>query len=344
MAAFASRLGFWALALAVALGVGCGRNERAQLERALLGRGKVAVLGDAGLLALKLSGTQLLAAESLPPLAAALAGPDPAAVPAALAQLGVSGVLVGLHAEADAKGVAGDLARLERVEGLQGVYFDRDAALYALDPLRVWSAGLRAGLAHVARRLIGGAPPPQLRSFPEQARKLDPVEVMVLLRSGDTPRLWRSARGSSFARALLTASAVARQRWIERTAALGGKLEDELPHMVVELSLLQDDGEIGVRSDAFIDRVVTAAHGVGFERKGGWHYLLPEATHHDGRRPSVAYRQLFRDDGLPPESLDDSDVRLYRVAVQPIGVSEPPPPPPNDGLSDVTDPKQVLDH
>jgi hypothetical protein len=336
----ASRSAVLAIALGALLGAGCGANERAHLQRALVGRGQVAVLGEAGLRQLKVAGTQLTAAESLPPIAAALTGSDPAALVTALAQSGVSGVLVGQRAEADAQGVAGQLAHFARIDGLQGVYFDRDAALYALDPLRVWSPSLRAGLAQVARRLIGGAPPPQLRSFPEQARKLDPVEVMVLLRSGDTPRLWRSARGSSFARALLTASAVARQRWIERAAALGGRLEDELPHMVVELSLLQDDGEIGVRTDAFIDRVVTAAHGVGFERKGGWHYLLPDATHRDGRPPSRAYRQLFRDDGLPPESLDDSDIRLYRVAVQPIGVSEPPP---DDGLSGVTDPKQVLD-
>src|SRR4029077_17734411 len=115
-----------------------------------------------------------------------------------------------------------------------------------------------------------------------------------------------------------------------------------LPHLVGELSLLQDDGEIGVRSDAFVDRVVTAEHGVGYERKGGWHYLLPDATHHAGRSPSQAYQQLFNDDGLESDSLDSRELRLYRLAVQRIGVSEPQPVP-DDGLSDVDEPSEVLE-
>jgi hypothetical protein len=154
-------------------------------------------------------------------------------------------------------------------------------------------------------------------------RRLDPVEVMVLLRAGDEPKLWRSARGSSFARALLTATAIARQRWIERSAALGGKLPVMLPTLTVELDLLQDDGEIGTRTDSFIDLVTSLEHGVGYERKGGWQYLLPEATHKHGQKPSRAYRQLFKDNGLPGDSVDQPDLRLYRLAVQRIGVSEP---------------------
>ena len=226
--------------------------------------------------------------------------------------------------------------------GLQGAFLNRSAALYVLDPVRNWSPELRAGLAIVARRLVGGSTPPRIASFPDAVRKLEPVEVMVLLRSGDQPRLWRSARGSSFARALLTAAAVARQRWVERSAALGGKLDALLPSMSVELSLLQDDGEIGTRSESFVDTVTSLEHGVGYERKGGWHYLLPEATHKGGRKPNRAYRQLFRDDGLPADSLGDADLRLYRLAVLPIGTSEPEPKP-DDGLSDVKAPREVLE-
>jgi AMMECR1 domain-containing protein len=114
-----------------------------------------------------------------------------------------------------------------------------------------------------------------------------------------------------------------------------------LPKLTVEVSLLSDDGELGARSQSFVDRVITLEHGVGFERKGGWHYLLPDATHRAGRTPSTAYRQLFSDNGVPADSLADGDLRLYRVAVQQIGSSEPPPIK-DDGLSDVQAPSEVL--
>lgn len=334
------------LLAAASLVFGCGQSDRKQVERALVGRGRVMVVGEGSWLELQPSGSELRALTSLPPLAAALDGSEPGPVLAAMQQAGVQALLLDVGSADHLRGVAQRLARFARVPGFQGAFLNRSAALYVLDPVRSWSPELRAGLAVVARRLVGGAPPPRLTSFPEIARKLEPVEVMVLLRSGDQPRLWRSARGSSFARALLTATAVARQRWIERSAALGGRLDTLLPGMTVELSLLQDDGEIGTRSDSFVDAVCSPEHGVGYERKGGWHYLLPDATHKGGRKPSRAYRQLFRDDGLPAESLGDADLRLYRLAVLPIGVSEAAPKPaePDDGLSDVKAPAEVLEH
>ena len=307
-----------------------------------MGRGRVVVIGDAAWTELKPSGAELRELRSLPPLAAALDGTDASRVTAAMVEGGIQALLVDVASAEQLRGLAQRLARFGRVPGLQGAYLNRSSALYVLDPVRTWSPQLRAGLARVARRLVGGSMPPRLTSFPEVVRKLEPVEVMVLLRSGDQPRLWRSARGSSFARALLTAAAVARQRWIERSTALGGKLDALLPGLTVELSLLQDDGEIGTRSDNFVDAVTSLEHGVGYERKGGWHYLLPEPTHKSGRKPSRAYRQLFRDDGLPADSLADSDLRLYRLAVLPIGTSDPEPQP-DDGLSDVKAPSDVLE-
>jgi hypothetical protein len=260
-----------------------------------------------------------------------------------MADSGVQGLFVDLK-QPSGQGLGRDLAHFAHVDGLQGVYLSRDIAFYVLDPLRTWSPALREGLAVVARRLVGGATPPRISSFPPEARRLDPVEVMVLLRSGDRPRLWRSARGSSFARALLTAAAVARQRWIERAAALGGRLDVMLPQLSVEVSLLQDDGELGTRNESFVNQAVTPGHGVGFERKGGWHYLLPDSTHKAGRAPSAAYRQLFSDNGVSADALGDTDLRLYRVAVQQLGTSAPAPTPPvpDDGLSDVKTPSEVL--
>ena len=337
------------LSSALLFTLSCGPTERTQVERALVGRGRVIVVGDAEWTQLRPSGTELRALATQPPLAAALADANeregPERLIAAMQAGGVQGLLVDVASAEQLRGLAQRLARFGRVPGLQGAFLNRGAALYVLDPVRSWSPELRTGLAQVARRLIGGTPPPRIASFPPAVRKLEPVEVMVLLRSGDQPRLWRSARGSSFARALLTATAVARQRWIERSAALGGRLDVLLPTLTVELSLLQDDGEIGTRAESFVDTVTSKEHGVGYERKGGWHYLLPDATHKGGRKPSQAYRQLFRDDGLPAESLGDADLRLYRVAVQHIGESEAAPEPklPDDGLSDVKAPGEVLE-
>jgi hypothetical protein len=322
----------------------CGAGEGTRLERALVGRGRVALVGeDADSSRMRPAGTTLLALSSVPKVAAALAGKDPAALVAAMTQADLHGLLVDTQL-ASGSALTSRLARFARLPGLQGAYFARGAALYGLDPVRDWSPELRAGLAEVARRLMAGTAPPRLSSFPEPVRRLEPVEVMVLLRNGTQPRLWRSARGSSFARALLTATAVARQRWVERSQALGGSIDKMLPRLSIEVSLLQDDGEIGVRDAAFIDRVVLPVHGVGYERKGGWHYLLPEATRSGRRRPSQAYAQLFSDDGLPEDSLDNLELRPYRLAVQLIGTSAATAdhPEPDDGLSEVTAPAQVL--
>jgi hypothetical protein len=198
-------------------------------------------------------------------------------------------------------------------------------------------------MAVVARALIGGARPPRVSSFPEPLRRLRPVEVMVLLRDGDRPRLWRSARGNSIASALITAATVARQRWQEREQAMGTPLEQALERLELDVDLLEDDGTIGERSPAFIDRVFfIGVHGVGYERKGAWRYLLPDATREDGKgRPSQAYRKLFSDDGLPPDSFDRHDLRLYRMVVQTIATSSPPQHA-DDGLDAVKSPDDVL--
>jgi hypothetical protein len=331
----------WALVLGLCtLLAGCSDADRVQIERAVIGRGRVVLVGEGSGWELHPSGTTLLRLSGIPALADALRGTDSAAVVQAMTGANVQGLLVDVRQPAE--GVAKQLTQMARVNGLHGVFFNRSAAFYVLDPLRSLSPELRQGLAVVARKLVGGAMPPRISSFPEPVRRLDPVEVMVLLRSGDRPRLWRSARGSSFARALLTAAAVARQRWIERAASLGGRLDVMLPTLRVEVSLLSDDGELGTRSESFVDRAITLEHGVGFERKGSWHYLLPDATHRGERPPSVAYRQLFTDNGVPADSLGDGDLRLYRVAVQPIGASDPAPVK-DDGLSEVKAPSEVLD-
>jgi hypothetical protein len=327
-----------AVGLAIA-SVGCDSHGAADLEHALVGRGRIAVLGGEDLVRSRAHGSELAPVTRWPELDRALARGDQQLLAQAMQAAGVQGILVDARPDAFAARykLGAQLARYASSDVLQGAYLSPRAAFYVLDPVRDWSPRLRAGMAEVARRLVGGAPSPRLRSFPEATRRMEPAEVMVLLRSGGKPRLWRSARGSSFARALLTAAEVARQRWMEREQAMGGQLDKLLPRLQVEVSLLQDDGELGARDATFVNRVVFPQHGVAYERKGTWRYLLPEATHTSS--PSQAYARLFAEDGLPEDSLSSRELRAYRMAVKLIGISAAQA---EDGLSEVHSPEDVL--
>jgi hypothetical protein len=301
-----------------------GLRGSAELARALTERGRVAVLGPSAWLSIRARGAQLIDVERLPELARALGGADPAALRTALERARIDVLLLQASAaRASARAsLAARLGRYQRVHGLRGLYLARAATLYALDPVEQLPEAHRQATAVVARALIDGARPPRASSFPESLRRLRPVEVMVLLRRGASARLWRSARGSSIASALITAAVVARQRWEEREHAMGGPLSELLPKLDVEVALLEDDGTVAERDPGFIDRVFTPEHGVGYERKGAWRYLLPEATASEGKgRASRAYRKLFVDDGLPADSFDRSELRLYRLLVQTLAVS-----------------------
>lgn len=337
-------------ALVCALFAACEDRDEAGLTRALTGRGKVAVLGAADLRALPADASTLLDAAQLGEVNARLSARDGYALSRALAAAGCRGIVVDARPSSvslASGSVAERMARYARVEGFSGAYLSPRAAFYTLDPLREWSPALRSGVAEVARRLLAGAASPRLTSFPEALRRVEPVEVMVLLRSGKTPRLWRSARGSSFARALVTAASVARKRWLEREQAMGGPIDQALPRLTVEVAMLEDDGELGSRDRGFVDRVIGPEHGIAYEHKGAWRYLLPEATHTPkSARPSEAYARLLSEDGLPEELFESTELRPYRIAVRVLGASEgapvPEPVKPRDALSDVGSPAEVL--
>ena len=319
-----------------------GLSADQSLRDALVRRGRIAVHGDGGLLGLAAEGGRLLSPSQVPQVAAALAAERPADLLAAMRAVDVDAVLVEAQAGAAEGTLAGRFASYGAVDGFRGLHLSPRAALYAPDPAAELSETHRAALARVARGLLRGARPPRITSFPEPLRRLRPVEVMVLIRQGPRPRLWRSARGNSIARALNTAAVVARKRWFERQQAMGGPIDELLPRMKIEVALLADDGTIGSVEPAFVDRVFGETHGVAYERKGAWRYLLPDATRAEGKgRASVAYRKLLSDDGLPPDRLGSRELRLYRRLVDTIAVSEPEPPP-RDGLSPVGSPDEVL--
>ncbi len=326
-----------------------GLGARAAMRTALSQRGRVAFartseLDDA--VAAALPGTQLIDLSTIDGLASALQGRDGRAVARVLAANKIDALwLTPRELEAKKKDVRSSSVRdqieaLAHVDGLRGVYVSRRAVLYARDVIGELSDIDRTALAGVARGMIGGARTPRLSSFPEALRNVQSVEVMVLLIEGEKPRLWRSARGSSLARALVTAAGVARQRWIEREQAMGGPLDVMLPNMRVEVLSLGDDGTLGDRDDAFLDRAFFPEHGVGYENKGAWRYFLPDATRQKGGgKASAAYRALLTEDGLSLETLERKELRLYRLFTSTLAVSEPEK---VDDVSAVKTPDDVL--
>jgi hypothetical protein len=312
------------------------------LSQALTQRGRVAVYGAAELAALDVPGTQLFPVQSGTALERALAGTASDAVVGALARERMGTLLVEATPLATGNAVRDRLARYERAPGLRALFLTSGAVLYEPDPVQSLPAAQREATAVIARALVGGARPPKLASFPEALRSVRPCEVMVLLRRQGRARLWRSARGSSIATALLTAAVVARQRWQERERAMGGPIDELLPSLEVEVGLLVEDGTLGERSPAFIDRVFQPGHGVAYERKGAWRYLLPDATDLAAKgKPSRAYRKLFVDDGLPEDSFARRELRLYRLVFETLATSLPEPRK-DDGLAPVRAPGEVL--
>lgn len=325
----------------------------AMIERELRDRGRVAVIGQEDLLALEAEGAQLLPAAEVPGLGAALAETDETALNEVLQREAIAAVLVdgrpGGSTEEGAT-VAERLRAYARMDSLRGIYLTPTAALYERRRGLQLEPPLGEVLARAGRQIVGGARTPRLRAFPEPLRRSRNVEVMVMLERNGRPRLWRSARGSSIARALITAGSVARQRWTEREQAMGGPIDDPvrgLPRLTVRVFLLEEDGTLADRSSPFVERVFGAEHGVAFEDRGSWHYLLPRATRERGEGSAMlAYAELFDDAGvgratdagpeapaededrsrrvrLAAEVLQRDDLRFYRLVAREVGVSEP---------------------
>ncbi len=222
------------------------------------------------------------------------------------------------------QGVAGRLAKLEHVFGLRGALLSPQLALYVPAHEIQLSDRERQALAYVTRALFRGAREPNLASFPASLRRVERVEVMVLLSQHGEARLWRSARGTSIARALLTATRVARDRWREREQAMGGPLAQKLNELDVEVSLLSEDGVLLDAQRAFVDRAITTVHGVGFDHRTSWHYVLPRDVAKNKKGAFAALAQQVEDQGLPLASLQASDTRVYRFLNLPLGDSKAP--------------------
>lgn len=301
------------------------------LAHRMANEGRILVVGDADLLRLRAEGSTLVPERELAQLSPLLDGTDERALTSALADAGIAALLVDgrLHAEAvgSPPTLRERLVRYGAFEALACEYLSPTAALYEPRTDLVVDPPLDAALAHVARALLQGARSPRVSSFPEPLRRIRNVEVMVMLEDRGHPRLWRSARGSSIGRALLTASVVARQRWSERQSAMGGPIDRVLPTLDVSVYLLDEDGTLGAHTAPFIEQVFTdlpdtPQHGVAFDHRGTWRYLLPEATREQGEGSAVrAYRSLFADSDMDEDSFERDDVRLYRMLARRLAFS-----------------------
>lgn len=320
-----------------------GRPTDFPLRELLKERGKIAVLGENEMLEMHAEGTELVPIAELPRIERLINRNDAPALARAMTEAGIDGLLVLGGEAAGSKGETTLFRRLERYESidrLKAEFLATDASLFLLDAAFHLPESSRQALAVVARALLGGARPPRIDSFPEPLRRSREVELMVLVSKRGSPRLWRSARGSSVAQALLTAARAARRRWMKREHALGGRLEEVLASLDVEVSLLRDDGTIASPDRGFIERVVEPEHGIAFELGGKWRYLLPEARRLAAGNSAVdAYRQLLAREGLSESALDRDDIRLYRLLVVPLASSPATshPPAPAPGPAPVTD-------
>jgi hypothetical protein len=262
--------------------------------------------------------------EMHPRVSEAILGTDPDRLRETMRDAGLEGIWVAVEPESPSGPELPLAARFAAggvVRGFRGKRFTSQGLLYVLDETS-WPVVLSdRALARVARGVLEGSKPPPLDAFPEALTRPQAVEVLVLLTGGRGPRLWRSARAQSIAEALTTASLAARERWEERTETMGGPLGERLDQLDVEVALLIDDGTFDPTALSLIDTLVKPQHGVAYEQPARWRYLLPRATK-DAGTPTEAFRRLFRDNGLPDESFERADLRLYRFRMQTISIDQ----------------------
>lgn len=262
--------------------------------------------------------------DAYPEVNKAVEGSDPVRLREALDGAGLRGLWVGVSVQPK---TGADLPLAERfaagavVRGFRGAVLTTQGLLYVVDETR-WPVVISDRvLARVARGILEGSDPPPMDAFPEQLTEEQAVEVLIVLSGGSGPRLWRSARAHSIAEGLITASLAARERWEERAETMGGPLGERLDQLDVEVAFLFDDGTIDPGATSLIDTLVKPQHGVAYEQPSRWRYLLPRATQ-SAESPTDAYKQLFRDNGLPEDSFGRRDLRLYRVRMQTVSIDQ----------------------
>ncbi len=287
----------------------------AELEAQLRDRGGVAVVGGVPWGMRGGADARWVRAETLPPLRAALAGTDPAALTAALHATRFDALLVRGDGALSSVGpsLSATLARYEALPGVSATYLDPIAAVYEPAERPEVSAEDARRLVSVARLILSGAAAPPERLFPESLRRARPVELALIVRDDREAILWRSSRGGSLGRALLDVSFAILDRWTTRQQERYGRLRDALRTRTLTLALFYDKGVLGARDGAFLRRAANPARwSVGFERVAGWEYSLPPAPGETGPDPVEALARLSRERGVPAPGYLRPELTLYR--------------------------------
>ncbi|QQR89854.1 MAG: hypothetical protein IPJ88_17045 [Myxococcales bacterium] len=294
-----------------------------ELNAVLKNRGTLLAIGEKDFAGWNADGTITLSEKDNDFVSRLLSGEDEEALAQALLDQRITGVLAGPLQKTEQQTLRDRFVGYAPMQFFHAELISKDAALYLLSYFPKVDEVTGEALATLARRLLEGESPPPLQTFPETLRDATSVEIMVLLRDGTTARLWRSARGSSVARALITATLVAADRWKERENAMGGALTDKLEELDVEVWRLFPDGYLEERDAEFVNSVFYEEHGVAYEKKTSWRYMLPESREKlADSSATAAFKELFESSGQSPNSLDRRDLRPYRLRAERLGTSE----------------------
>lgn len=283
------------------------------LELQLRDRGVVAIAGSVPF-GLRRGDVSLVNYRQFGPLASVLDGRDPRALAAAMRGARIDGLLVRTDRSQGAAGtVLRGLSEYRAMPDVTATWMDRDAALYEVRERPMVSESEAPQVLECVRLMIEGAAAPPERIFPEPMRGARPAEVMVVVRDGASPILWRAVRGSSAARALVDATYAVIDRWNTRQQQLYGSLRQAIRRMPLTVAIFYDKGTLDTREPAWIDQSVDASvFAVGYERMGRWEYVLPPTGGAPSRRASVALADLVREHDVPPPGYQRTDLTLYR--------------------------------
>ncbi len=315
----------WVVGTTVLLGAGVGRLAQVGmvtipgtavhpgLESQLRDRGTVAIAGSVPF-GLRRGDVSLVEYRQFGPLAAALDGRDPAALSRALRAARVDGLLVRTdRAQGQPGSVLRSLSEFRAIPDVCATWMDHDAALYEARDRPLVTSEDGPKLIEAVRLMVEGAAAPPERLFPEPLRGARPAEVMVVVRDGAAPILWRAVRGSSVARALVDATYAVIDRWNTRQQQAYGPIREAIRRMPLTVAVFYDKGTLDTREAAWIDRAVDASvFAVGYERLGRWEYVLPPSSGGPARKASTALADLVREHDVPPPGFQRTDLTLYR--------------------------------
>jgi len=300
-----------------------GIDTHPGLEAQLRDRGTMAIAGRVPF-GLRRGDVQIVDYRQFGGLASALDGRDSNALARAMRDARIDGLVVRTDtAQGPAGSVLRALSMYRPVPNVTATWMDRGAALYEAREHPTVTAEDAPKLIACVRLMMQGAAAPPERLFPEALRGARPAEVMVVVRDGTAPILWRAVRGGSVARALVDATYAIIDRWGTRQQNPYGPLSSAIrgepepgrspPNLLLTVAIFYDKGTVDTRDAAWIDRAVDEhSFAVGYERLGRWEYNLPPPTGAATRRSAEALAQLVREHDVPPPGFQRTDLTLYR--------------------------------